>query len=723
MITLTINGKKFTARPGTTVLEVCEQQGIPVPTLCSHKELKPYGGCRLCLVEVKGAKNPLAACTLPVQEGMVVATDTDELKKLRRFSLQLILTEHPHACLVCTKTEECARYQECIQKTAVTTGCKFCTRNGNCELQKLVEELEIKEIPFAVSYRNLPVERQDPFFDRDYNLCILCGRCIRACQEVRQASTLDFAGRGPETRVGTAFALDHLDADCQFCGACVDVCPTGALSERFSRWEGAPETSVKTSCPLCSIGCAINLNIKGSKVVSSTPDENQICVRGRFGIAPLINHPKRVTAPLVKKGDRIVEIGWEEAIEYARTKLNEHKGKTGIIFSPQLTGEAIDAVGGFGQSLGATIATARSFEFDPIQVKKLDRDGVYIFVDTDMVSDYSVFLLALRQRGGNPKFIVIDPVKTHSAHKADLWLRPKPGREAALVELLFARNKKADATGVAKTDIEFAKKLIAGKKVYLLGDPNHLTGLGLPKTVEKIPLSSDINALKIKNSGADTTVLDLLGRRDIKCVYSIGAMPKPSRRYETVIIQDLVRPPFDFDLFLPAATFAELNGSFTDGAGRTKRLHKVIEPLGKSKPDEWIIKEIIRHFDGKSGSAHVNKNKPVRAKTVKPKKTTARFPFYLAVRPNAYRYRNRPLSSWLKGFARYRNDTALWINPDDAARLRVKDGGSVALEGGALDCVLPVRITGAVPAGMLFTYENPSLGILNDEAVRVRCIG
>ncbi len=293
MIRLVIDGKRVAARKSETVLEAAKRAGIKIPTLCYHPDLEPYGGCRLCIVEVKGIKSPMTACTLPVQTGMEIRTKTPKLVALRRFTLQLILSEHPQSCLICRQKEECKDYQHCIEKASITTGCKFCPRNGKCELQKVIDEIGLSEIDFPFEHRDLAVERFDPFFDRDYNLCILCGRCTRVCQDQRGAATLDFHHRGPKTLVGTAFRLSHLETNCQFCGACVDVCPTGALADRFGRWQEMPERSTSSVCLLCSIACSIRANVSSEVIAGIEPDRNPLCVRGRFGVAPLVQHPGR----------------------------------------------------------------------------------------------------------------------------------------------------------------------------------------------------------------------------------------------------------------------------------------------------------------------------------------------------------------------------------------------------------------------------------------------
>jgi formate dehydrogenase alpha subunit len=192
-----------------TLLNAAGQNDIYIPHLCAHPELTSYGGCRLCIVEIEGVRGYPTACTTKVKEGMKVRTGTDIVRDMRREIIQLILSEHPTGCLICDEAEECKGTMSTIRKVGTTTGCRWCPKDGDCELQRVVEYMGIKEIKFPVYYQDLEVEKYDPFFDRDYNLCIYCGRCVRICSEHRKSFVLDLSERGKETKVGPAFHLSH----------------------------------------------------------------------------------------------------------------------------------------------------------------------------------------------------------------------------------------------------------------------------------------------------------------------------------------------------------------------------------------------------------------------------------------------------------------------------------------------------------------------------------
>lgn len=723
MITITINGKRLKAKRGETVLKVAERAGIRIPTLCYHKELTPYGGCRLCIVEVKGTRTPLTACTLVAERGMVIRTDTPRLRKLRKFTLQLMLSEHPNACLICEREADCANFQECIKKSAVTFGCKSCPQNEDCALQDMVREFGIKEIPYDFRYRGLELERYDPFFDRDYNLCILCGRCIRVCSEIRGAHTLEFHHRGPDTLVGTAFDLSHLESDCQFCGACVDFCPTGALRDRFSRYDKPPDKKVKTTCMLCSMGCQIDLNVSGGKITCSTPHANNICARGRFGIAPLVNHPKRITVPLMKKGDAMVEVEWDEALSFVASKLRECRNHAGILLTSELTSEAIGKIHSLADHMKMKTAVQMhpNNTPEPLDLTKVKGKVAFVILNTDLVADFSVLLLVLRKKyKGEAVFIIIDPIAGRSSRHADVVLNPAPGAESDVIELLSGSRNKGKKTGVPTDAIDAARRLIESRKTYVLYNPQNMPSVKIRKPLKAMPLYSKCNTLTIAGSGFDIPSEQMLTDKNITCLYVIGSAPHTDTKYGTVIVQDCFLPDFAFDVFLPAATFAESSGSVRDISGKLRRVRSATAPAGKALSDEQITDDLARALSIKL-KKKIPKGRAKRMKKVLPSRTSRKYPLNLIVRQNTYGYRNKPLSAILKGFDRLREDRYIWLNGRTAAKYKLEEGTEVIVSGPHVTHTGRVKISSSVPDGAVLIYFYGSSTNVGVSPVRIEC--
>jgi len=333
-VKLAINGNTVEAWDGETVMQCALRNGISIPHLCTHDSLDSFGACRMCLVEIEGRRGYPTSCTTPVAEGMVVRTDTAEIRKLRRNILGMILLEHPSACLVCGKRELCEKFRPDREKVGRTTSCHTCPSRDICEVRMLADELGLAELPVQPTYQQRPVERKDPFIDRDLNLCILCGRCVRICKLLHGEQAIDFVGRGSETHIGQAFGRSLQDAGCQFCGACIDVCPTGCLSERYAKWRPKPDASVETTCIFCDVGCALQMHAGAARLITtrSISQETCVCVLGRFAVPEFLNGKDRLVTPYIRQATGVRKASWSEAIEVAVAKLKGFAGDRFALF-------------------------------------------------------------------------------------------------------------------------------------------------------------------------------------------------------------------------------------------------------------------------------------------------------------------------------------------------------------------------------------------------------
>ncbi|HIC95337.1 TPA: 2Fe-2S iron-sulfur cluster binding domain-containing protein, partial [Candidatus Bipolaricaulota bacterium] len=309
-VTLTIDGQTVRVPPGATILEAASSLGIEIPQLCYLEGLSPFSGCRLCLVEVEGARTLVPACSHPVKEGIIVRTTSERVLHARRLVLELLLSDHPQDCLTCE-------------------------RNGACKLQDYAYQYGLSTIRFAGERHHYPLDERNPFIIIDYNKCILCGRCVRICEEVQGRAVIDFSYRGFATKVTTPFERPLTETNCEFCGQCVAVCPTGALTEKARRFKGREWElrKVTTVCPFCGVGCQLDLNIKDGKVVRVTSTQGAVngrnlCVKGRFGFE-FIHREDRLKRPLVRRGEGSVEVSWDEALDLIARRLTEIKERYG----------------------------------------------------------------------------------------------------------------------------------------------------------------------------------------------------------------------------------------------------------------------------------------------------------------------------------------------------------------------------------------------------------
>jgi NADH dehydrogenase/NADH:ubiquinone oxidoreductase subunit G len=307
MIKLKIDGKEVTVPKGTTIIEAARKLDIPVPTLCYHPKLPHYGGCRLCLVEVKGNRHPVTSCSVPASEGMEVITSTPLLEKIRKTNIELLLSDHPNDCMICEKA-------------------------GDCTLQELAYFYGIRENRFEGEHRTYIKEDNNPFIKRDMEKCILCGQCIRVCEDIQGVSAIEFAYRGFNAQISTPF---EKDLNCEFCGQCVSVCPTGSLTGKMWAQKGRQKDikDIETVCPYCGCGCMLTLHVRRNEVIrvssrEDTINEGWLCSKGRFGYS-FINSTDRLKTPLIKEKGKFREATWDEALDLVATHFSSIKKKYG----------------------------------------------------------------------------------------------------------------------------------------------------------------------------------------------------------------------------------------------------------------------------------------------------------------------------------------------------------------------------------------------------------
>ncbi len=461
MFNITVDDKPVSVPRGATILDAARKLDIDIPTFCDHKHLLPYGSCRMCVVELEGSDRLFASCVTPVTDGMEIYTGTIRVKRARETVLELLLTYHPLECPVCPQS-------------------------GRCLLQDLTFEHGREAGRFGPVAVDKRIDYLSPLIEMNQNRCILCGRCVRICDEVQGEGELDFTNRGFPTVVEPSFAKPM---NCEFCGQCIQACPVGSLYSRIYKhtaptWELTP---VRTTCPFCGVGCTLHLEVKGDRIyhVLGVDDEGSnndgnLCCKGRFGYE-FVHSPERITQPLVREGEELVPATWEEAYARVRegfTTIMEKLGSDALagIASARCTNEEnylfqkfmrvaigtnnVDSIARFGHFPGMeALLKAFGVGAPTNSLADLTHSDLIFAIDSNITEDDHVAgLKVLRQaRFGGAKLIVANSRKVKLTEFSDIWMRHGPGTSVALLNSLAHVILMEDLQ-----DDDFCKKRVAG---------------------------------------------------------------------------------------------------------------------------------------------------------------------------------------------------------------------------------------------------------------------
>jgi NADH-quinone oxidoreductase subunit G len=628
LIKVTINGKDFQVPKGARLIDVCRDKGFDIPSFCYYSDLALQASCRMCLVRIEKMPKLQTSCTITCTDGMIVTTQSEEIEKAQRGMTEFLLANHPLDCPVCD-------------------------RGGECELQEMTFDWGGLEERFT-EQKNYYAERYlSPMVANDPQRCILCKRCTRVCDEWMGEEAIEAGGRGAHTVIGTYLGW----LDCSQCGNCIEVCPTGTLLDATYRHQTRPWELAQsiTTCNFCSDGCQMSLGSRGGEVLRSVARDRYVngingeflCVKGRFG-HPFINHESRIRTPLIRyqKGGKLIPATWDEAIRHVAERLDnvadEHgRNSIGVVGSPRLTNEALYVLRKFATELVGTanytttdLYSLRTFFNNLSAPLATHRDIRYaktiVLIGGDPGELQPLTGKQIRQaaRNGGATVVLVNSAPIRLREQSKVFLHVRPGTEDAVV-LALAGNADdslaAQKAGIEASAIDAARQAIAnttGDVVIMFGHqvsseaqaiiaqlPQAFAGEGRRFLFHPLPFfNNSIGAHDMGMMDAPTTPGQLLdGAGDtIRALYMAGSfLPEHLKgrgdalaKLDFLVVQELFENETTgvADVVLPAASYAEQDGTFTNNDGFVQRVRQSIAPLHQSRPDWVIVSQLAKEL-------------------------------------------------------------------------------------------------------------------------------
>ena len=628
LVKVTINGQLFEVPKGARLIDVCREKGFDIPSFCYYADLALQASCRMCLVRIEKMPKLQTSCTITCTDGMIVTTQSEEIEKAQRGMNEFLLANHPLDCPVCD-------------------------RGGECELQEMTFDWGGLEERFT-EQKNYHAEKYlSPMVANDPQRCILCKRCTRVCDEWMGEEAIEAGGRGAHTVIGTYLGW----LDCSQCGNCIEVCPTGTLLDATYRHQTRPWELAQTisTCNFCSDGCQMSLGTRGGELMRVVARDRYVngingeflCVKGRFA-HPFVNHEARIRTPMIryKKGGKLIPATWDEAIRHIAERLdsvaNEHgRNSIGVVGSPRLTNEALHVLHKFAtelvgtdnytvtdrfslktffDNLGAPLATHRDIRYA--------RTIVMIGGDPGELQPLTGKQIRQAVRNGGAKLIIANSVRIRLVEQSAAFLHLRPGTEDAIVLALSDKSNDslaAQKAGIKADEIDAARQIIAnttGDLVVMFGGelsreaqailgqiPQAFAAEGRRVLFHPLPLfNNSIGAHDMGMLDGAMTPSEMLAASGdaIRAMYVAGSF-LPSHlegredalsKLDFLVVQELFETETTAaaDVVLPAASYAEQEGTFTNNDGLVQRVRQSIPPLHQAKPDWMIVAQLAKEL-------------------------------------------------------------------------------------------------------------------------------